>query len=375
MRTARGRPRRAPTVRRRHGRPAELRGLRVARIVRLGRRRAARQVVNRDGFAAGRRDLPCTPPRRSSAPLGRVRLDARRRRRRAAARREARAASPCACARRCLRAVARGPGRRRAGGHRPVLDRGRRRTESIAVERRRVASRCTSNRPAGALDDALGRRQGRPHDAAAELAATRSATSSRAARPRHVDRPPLAPGDIAVDHRGHRLDDAAGGNAIGRIDPAPHRDGTGDGIRIYPLNACGVHECAVPFPADPRDVVPSREPLQMDVAPTARAGPRCGSPRSRRTRSACCTSRPTARPLDRADMSCGCGAPAGIALDAAGDVWFTEGSTNRIGRLTPGITNPSAPPASGCATTRSRAASRRSSRSSAASPVVTSLPH
>ena len=73
-------------------------------------------------------------------------------------------------------------------------------------------------------------------------------------------------------------------------------------------------------------------------------------------------------PLDQTDMSCGCGAPAGIAVDAAGDVWFTEALTNRIGRLTPGITTRLGPPASGCATTTSRAASRRSSRSSAASP-------
>ncbi len=152
--------------------------------------------------------------------------------------------------------------------------------------------------------------------------------------------PLLAPGDIAVDHRGIVWMTLAGGNAIGRIDPARTRDGTGDGIRVYPLNACGVHECAVPFPADPRDVVPSREPLQMDVSSDGQGGTAVWFTEAAADKVGVLHVAADGTLLDRADMSCGCGAPAGIALDAAGDVWFTEEITNRIGRLTPGITNP-----------------------------------
>ena len=152
--------------------------------------------------------------------------------------------------------------------------------------------------------------------------------------------PLLAPGDIAVDHRGIVWMTLAGGNAIGRIDPARTRDGTGDGIRVYPLNACGVHECAVPFPADPRDVVPSREPLQMDVSSDGQGGTAVWFTEAAADKVGVLHVAADGTLLDRADMSCGCGAPAGIALDAAGDAWFTEEITNRIGRLTPGITNP-----------------------------------
>ena len=152
--------------------------------------------------------------------------------------------------------------------------------------------------------------------------------------------PLLAPGDIAVDHRGIVWMTLAGGNAIGRIDPARTRNGTGDGIRIYPLNACGLHECAVPFPADPRDVVPSREPLQMDVSPDGQGGTAVWFTEGAADKIGVLHVAADGTPLDQTDMSCGCGAPAGIAVDAAGDVWFTEALTNRIGRLTPGITNP-----------------------------------
>ena len=74
-------------------------------------------------------------------------------------------------------------------------------------------------------------------------------------------------------------------------------------------------------------------------------------------------------------MSCGCGAPAGIALDAAGDVWFTEEISNRIGRLTPGIAEPY-----GSAGMRLRhyddPERRRDGRARALPrPIVTSVPH
>src|SRR3954452_10399924 len=38
--------------------------------------------------------------------------------------------------------------------------------------------------------------------------------------------------------------------------------------------------------------------------------------------------------LDEEHLNCNCLQPLGIALDPSGDVWFSEGSSNRIGRMT-----------------------------------------
>ena len=43
--------------------------------------------------------------------------------------------------------------------------------------------------------------------------------------------------------------------------------------------------------------------------------------------------RPKPPPPDA--LHCGCGSPVGLALDPAGDVWFTEGVSNRLGRISP----------------------------------------
>jgi streptogramin lyase len=151
---------------------------------------------------------------------------------------------------------------------------------------------------------------------------------------------PLAPGDIAVDDRGIVWVTLGGGNALGRIDPQRTRDGTSEGIRVYPLENCGPRECAVPFPPDPRETVPSREPLQMDVAPDGRGGTAVWFTEAAADKIGVLRFAADGTKLDEAHIPCGCGAPGGIALDAAGDVWFTEQIDNRIGRLTPDVTHP-----------------------------------
>ena len=152
--------------------------------------------------------------------------------------------------------------------------------------------------------------------------------------------PPLAPGDIAVDHRGIVWATLTGGNALARIDPARTRSGTGEGIRVYPLQPCGPRECAAPLPADPRETVPSREPLQMDLAPDGRGGTAVWFTEAAADKIGVLRFAADGTLRDEAHISCGCQAPGGIAMDGGGDIWFTEAISNAIGRLTPDVTHP-----------------------------------
>jgi streptogramin lyase len=147
--------------------------------------------------------------------------------------------------------------------------------------------------------------------------------------------PPLEPSDIAVDHRGVVWTTLALGNAIARIDPAAARDGTTAGVRVYPLPACrDEDECPAVFPREPGERL-TRQPLQMKVSQDAQGNTLVWFTEANVDRIGLLRVSPDGTELGQTHFSCGCAAPLGLALDQGGDVWFTEGVSNRIGRLTP----------------------------------------
>ena len=153
------------------------------------------------------------------------------------------------------------------------------------------------------------------------------------------DRLPLGPNDIAVDERGHVWVTLSLGNAIARIDPEQTQPGTDQGVRVYPLTPCADDECAEPFLPDPGERL-SREPLQMEVTLDARGNAVVWFAEAAADRIGVLRVAPDGTELGQTHMTCGCQAPLGLALDRAGDVWFTEAISNRIGRLTPGSAEP-----------------------------------
>ena len=151
--------------------------------------------------------------------------------------------------------------------------------------------------------------------------------------------PALQPTDVAVDHDGMVWTTLTLGNAIARVDPSAVQDGTTAGVRVYPLPACGDGECKVVFPPEP-GTLPSRQPLQMKVTEDAAGNTLVWFTEPGVERIGLLRVAPDGTQLGQTHFSCGCIAPFGLALDQAGDVWFTEGVTNAIGRLTPDVTQP-----------------------------------
>ena len=151
--------------------------------------------------------------------------------------------------------------------------------------------------------------------------------------------PALQPTDVAVDHHGMVWTTLTLGNAIARVDPSAVQDGTTEGVRVYPLPACGDGECKVVFPPEP-GTLPSRQPLQMKVTEDAAGNTLVWFTEPGVERIGLLRVAPDGTQLGQTHFSCGCIAPFGLALDQAGDVWFTEGVTNAIGRLTPDVTQP-----------------------------------
>jgi streptogramin lyase len=154
-------------------------------------------------------------------------------------------------------------------------------------------------------------------------------------------RDPLAPADVAVDGRGIVWTTLTLGNAVARIDPARIRDGSTDGVRVYPLPPCGEDECPAPFPPQPGEP-PTRQPLQMEVTEDAAGNALVWFTETGVNRIGLLRVAPDGAELGQTHYTCGCRVPQGLALDAAGAVWFTEAVDNRLGRLVPGTTEPHA---------------------------------
>jgi streptogramin lyase len=152
--------------------------------------------------------------------------------------------------------------------------------------------------------------------------------------------PVLGPGDVQVDGHGIVWVTLGAANAIARIDPAVAKANTTAGITILHLQACTDATCRKPPVAGAPAAPLSRIPLQMRLFEdgagntvmffTEQASDSIGVLRVSAT----------GTKLDEAHLNCGCLQPLGLALDPSGDIWFTEGSSNRIGRMTLDATAP-----------------------------------
>ena len=151
--------------------------------------------------------------------------------------------------------------------------------------------------------------------------------------------PALGPGDVAVDAHDTVWVTLTDGNAIARIDPSRARPGTTDGITIYNLEPCTAALCRrPPPPAAPAPL--SRLPLQMRLYEDG--GDNTVIFFTEQNADAIGVLRVSAdgTKLDEQHLNCSCLQPLGIALDPSGDIWFSEGSSNRLGRMTLDQTRP-----------------------------------
>ncbi|MEY2535135.1 MAG: virginiamycin lyase, partial [bacterium] len=141
----------------------------------------------------------------------------------------------------------------------------------------------------------------------------------------------FGPADVRVDGQGIVWATLSIGNAIARIDPAKAVSGTTAGIQVIKLAACDAG-CRKP----PPPVVPaalSRMPLQLRVLEDGLGNTVVWFTEMAADRIGVIRVAPDGTKLNEAHLTCGCLQPLGIALDADGRVWFSEGSSNRIGRL------------------------------------------
>ncbi|HEX2102508.1 MAG TPA: hypothetical protein VHF51_02580 [Solirubrobacteraceae bacterium] len=150
--------------------------------------------------------------------------------------------------------------------------------------------------------------------------------------------PLLGPADIAIDGHGILWATLTTGNAIARIDPKAVENGTSNGIQIIKLAACD-HTCRKgPGPATPAPL--TRLPLQMRVQEDGAGNTVIFFTEMNADRIGALRVSPTGQKLNEQHFDCACAEPLGIALDPDGVVWFSEGSSNRLGKLTLDQTRP-----------------------------------
>jgi streptogramin lyase len=152
--------------------------------------------------------------------------------------------------------------------------------------------------------------------------------------------PVLGPGDVQVDGHGIVWVTLGVANAIARIDPALAHPNTTDGITIFTLTPCTQATCrriAVPGAAG---TALSRVPLQMRLWEDGNENTVMAFTEQMSDAIGLLRVSPTGKKLDEAHVGCNCLQPLGLALDPDGDIWFTEGSSNRLGRMTLDQTDP-----------------------------------
>jgi streptogramin lyase len=152
--------------------------------------------------------------------------------------------------------------------------------------------------------------------------------------------PALGPGDVAVDAHGIVWVTLTLGNAIVRIDPKVADAGTGAGITKLPLEGCTTATCRAPIAVVGAAAPLSRLPLQMKVRDdghgntdlffTEQAADAIGALRVDAN----------GHVIAERHFSCVCMQPLGIALAPNGDIWYSEGTSNRLGRMTLDVKNP-----------------------------------
>ena len=144
----------------------------------------------------------------------------------------------------------------------------------------------------------------------------------------------LGPADVAIDGRGMVWATLVAGNAIARLDPSKARPGSTEGIEIFKLEPCN-NLCRRPLPpAVPGPL--SREPLQLEVFEDGGGNTVAWFTEMAADRIGVIRVSPEGRKVNETHFGCGkgCLMPLGIALDGEGRVYFSEGISNRIGRLT-----------------------------------------
>jgi streptogramin lyase len=144
--------------------------------------------------------------------------------------------------------------------------------------------------------------------------------------------PLLGPGDIQVDGQGIVWVTLTAGNAIARIDPAQVTDGTTAGIKIFHLTPCDATCRRPPGPAVAAPL--SRLPLQLRLYEDGGGNTVMFFTEQNADRIGMLRVSASGQQLNETHYSCGCQQPLGIALDAEGNVWFSEGTNNRLARMT-----------------------------------------
>jgi streptogramin lyase len=156
---------------------------------------------------------------------------------------------------------------------------------------------------------------------------------------------PLVPKDVAFDAHGILWVTLFSGNAIARVDPTQVHNGTSDGITIVKLAACNVGVACPPplaprLPPPPPGTPPSRAPGQMAVTQDAQGNTVVWFAEEDADAIGVLRATPAGQVIDLTDLPCQCAQPLGMALNADGSIWFTEGLSNRLGKLTPDPTHP-----------------------------------
>jgi hypothetical protein len=139
------------------------------------------------------------------------------------------------------------------------------------------------------------------------------------------------PFDVQSDGRGIVWATLLAGDAIARIDPSAAEDGTTKGIRVYPLAPCDETCRRHPVPEDPKPLL--RNPAQMTVTEDGGGNTVIFFTELQADRIGVLRVAPDGTKLTERHFACGCSNPLGIALDAGGDLWFTEGLDSRLGRI------------------------------------------
>lgn len=143
--------------------------------------------------------------------------------------------------------------------------------------------------------------------------------------------PLFGPLDVAVDGRGIVWASLGEGNALARMDPSQSHPGTSDGVTIKDLLPCD-DSCRVP--PLPAALAPlSRIPGQMELFEDGGGNTVIVFTELNADRIGMMRFAPDGTKLNEVHLPCGCIEPLGIAIDPDGDIWFSEGITNRLGRL------------------------------------------
>jgi streptogramin lyase len=146
--------------------------------------------------------------------------------------------------------------------------------------------------------------------------------------------PILGPGDVAVDKHGIVWITLTLSNAIARIDPKVATPGSFDGITVFDLVPCTDAICRRPVGPVAGAAPLSRLPLQMKVRDDGHGDTDLFFTEQNADAIGALRVSPSGDRIAERHFPCVCVQPLGIALDPNGDIWYSEGTSNRLGRMT-----------------------------------------